>query len=105
MLLVIYSYLLLYILKLNNLIQWDIMPLIPLFLIFITLSNEVNASELDVKPFRIVNKKQHMSLCMQKAVTLHSGNVIKQSIIDKDQHFLVEYEIKTRNEFGLSLVI
>ncbi|MCF8007847.1 MAG: hypothetical protein K9K84_10610 [Methylovulum sp.] len=73
------------------------MPLIPLFLIFITLSNEVNASELDVKPFRIVNKKQHMSLCMQKAVTLHSGNVIKQSIIDKDQHFLVEYEIKTRN--------
>ncbi len=73
------------------------MPLIPLFLIFITLSNEVNAAELDVKPFRIVNKKQHMSLCMQKAVTLHSGNVIKQSIIDKDQHFLVEYEIKTRN--------
>ncbi len=47
--------------------------------------------------FRVANKKQHMSLCMQKAVELHNGSIIKQSIIDKAKHFLVEYEIKTRN--------
>jgi hypothetical protein len=34
---------------------------------------------------------------MQKAVDLHNGSIIKQSIIDKAKHFLVEYEIKTRN--------
>ena len=48
-------------------------------------------------PFRVANKKQHMSLCMQKAVELHNGSIIKQSIIDKAKHFLVEYEIKTSN--------
>ena len=67
-----------------------------LVLIFTVLSNEVSASELDTLFYRIANKKQHMSLCMKKAVDLHNGSIIKQSIIDKAKHFLVEYEIKTR---------
>jgi hypothetical protein len=73
------------------------MLLIVFGLIFAALSNEVSASELDALSFRVANKKQHMSLCMQKAVELHNGSIIKQSIIDKAKHFLVEYEIKTRN--------
>ena len=73
------------------------MRLIVVLLIFTALFNEVSATELDRRSFSIANKKQHLTLCMQKAIELHSGDILKHSIINMNKNFLVEYEIKTRN--------
>ena len=77
------------------------MPLITLFLIYFLLCCETNATELDDQVYRITSNKQYMSSCMKKSIELHNGYIKKQSIIDINKHFFVEYEIQTQKGIWL----
>jgi hypothetical protein len=69
--------------------------------IFISLFTNANAAEVGEKTYRIERNKQYLATCEKQAVELHKGNIEKQLIIDRAEHYYVVYEIQEQNGFWI----
>lgn len=63
----------------------------------------VYATTVNSDPYSLPPSKAYLEGCQQKALRLHQGRIEKETLLHRQTHFLVQYEIQAADE-TLSIV-
>ena len=74
------------------------MQLVKILLCSLLLFSVANADELQEHRYDLPTSKQHLPACHSPALALYSGIIQKQSILQLQNHFFVQYDIQMPNK-------
>jgi hypothetical protein len=65
------------------------------WLIFVVLlyASQVHATAYNSDSYTLPPTKAYIDSCLKKALQLHQGKIEKQSLLQRENHFFVQYEI------------
>lgn len=61
--------------------------------VFLSYASQVGATAYNSEPYALPPTKAYLDSCQKKALQLHQGRIEKQSLLQRENHFFVQYEI------------